>query len=110
MVAGRKCPHGAACTYAHSYDELRVVEKPGKPHVCVGDSTAAFELAPPEYWQMGTFADAGRQGPYLFARLAKAPRHAVADPSLTYLRRLGVPRGEGKRFAIRDVQGRRGVL
>ena len=110
MVAGRKCPHGAACTYAHSYDELRVVEKPGKPHVCVGASTAAHELAPPEYWQMGTFAEAGRQGPYLWARLAKAPRHAVTDPSLTYLRRLGVPRGEGKRFAIRDVQGRRGVL
>ena len=110
MVAGRKCPHGAACTYAHSYDELRVVEKPGKPHVCVGASTASHELAPPEYWQMGTFAEAGRQGPYLWARLAKAPRHAVADPSLTYLRRLGVPRGEGKRFAIRDVQGRRGVL
>ncbi len=76
MVAGRKCPHGAACTYAHSYDELRVAEKPGKPHVCVGDSTASHELAPPEYWQMGTFAEAGRQGPYLFARLAKAPRHA----------------------------------
>ena len=87
MVAGRKCPHGAACTYAHSYDELRVVEKPGKPHVCVGDSTASHELAPPEYWQMGTFAEPGRQGPYLWARLAKAPRHAVADPSVTYLRR-----------------------
>ena len=80
MVAGRKCPHGAACTYAHSYDELRVVEKPGKPHVCVGASTAAHELAPPEYWQMGTFAEAGRQGPYLFARLAKGARYAVADP------------------------------
>ncbi len=76
MVAGRKCPHGAACTYAHSYDELRVAEKPGKPHVCVGDSTASHELPPPEYWQMGTFADASRQGPYLWARLAKAPRHA----------------------------------
>ena len=87
MVAGRKCPHGAACTYAHSYDELRVVEKPPPPHVCVGDSTAAHELAPPEYWQMGTFAEAGRQGPYLWARLAKAPRHAVADPSVTYSRR-----------------------
>jgi hypothetical protein len=86
MVAGRKCPHGAACTYAHSYDELRVVEKPGKPHVCVGDSTASFELAPPEYWQMGTFAEAGRQGPYLWARLAKA-RHAVADPMVAYSRR-----------------------
>ena len=87
MVAGRKCPHGTACTYAHSYDELRVVEKPGKPHVCRGDSTAAHELAPPEYWQMGTFADASRQGPYLWARLAKAPRHAAVDPSVTYLRR-----------------------
>ena len=87
MVAGRKCPHGAACTYAHSYDELRVVEKPGKPHVCVGASTASHELAPPEYWQMGTFADASRQGPYLWARLAKAPRHAAVDPSVTYLRR-----------------------
>ena len=87
MVAGRKCPHGAACTYAHSYDELRVVEKPGKPHVCVGASTAAFELAPPEYWQMGTFAEPSRQGPYLWARLAKAPRHAAVDPSVTYLRR-----------------------
>ena len=87
MVAGRKCPHGAACTYAHSYDELRVAEKPGKPHVCVGDSTAGFELAPPEYWQMGTFADASRQGPYLWARLAKAPRYAVGDPTVTYSRR-----------------------
>ena len=87
MVAGRKCPHGGACTYAHSYDELRVAEKPGKPHVCVGASTASHELAPPEYWQMGTFAEPGRQGPYLWARLAKAPRHAVADPSVTYLRR-----------------------
>ena len=87
MVAGRKCPHGAACTYAHAYDELRVVEKPGKPHVCVGDSTAAFELSPPEYWQMGTFAEAGRQGPYLWARLAKAPRYAVGDPTVTYSRR-----------------------
>ena len=80
MVAGRKCPHGATCTYAHSYDELRVAEKPGKPHVCVGASTAAHELPPPEYWQMGTFAEAGRHGPYLFARLAKGERHAVADP------------------------------
>jgi len=87
MVAGRECPHGAACTYAHAYDELRVVAKPGKPHVCVGDSTAAFELSPPEYWQMGTFADASRQGPYLFARLAKAPRHAVGDPMVAYSRR-----------------------
>ena len=49
MVAGRKCPHGAACTYAHAYDELRVVAKPGKPHVCVGASTASHELPPPEY-------------------------------------------------------------
>ena len=80
MVAGRKCPHGAACTYAHAYDELRVVEKPGKPHVCVGASTAAHELAPPEYWQMGTFAGASRRGPYLWARLAKGARYAVADP------------------------------
>ena len=87
MVAGRKCPHGAACTYAHAYDELRVVEKPPPPHVCVGDSTAAHELPPPEYWQMGTFADAGRRGPYLFARLAKAPRHAVADPMVACSRR-----------------------
>ena len=87
MVAGRKCPHGAACTYAHTYDELRVVEKPPPPHVCVGASTASHELAPPEYWQMGTFADASRQGPYLWARLAKAPRHAAVDPSVTYLRR-----------------------
>jgi len=87
MVAGRKCPHGAACTYAHSYDELRVVEKQPPPHVCAGTSTAAHELAPPEYWQMGTFADASRQGPYLWARLAKAPRHAAVDPSVTYLRR-----------------------
>ncbi len=86
MVAGRKCPHGAACTYAHAYDELRVVEKPGKPHVCVGASTASHELAPPEYWQMGTFAEPGRQGPYLWARLAKAPRHAVAAPSVNYRR------------------------
>jgi hypothetical protein len=87
MVAGRKCPHGAACTYAHSYEELRVVEKPGKPHVCVGASTASHELPPPEYWQMGTFADASRQGPYLWARLAKAPRYAVGDPTVTYSRR-----------------------
>ena len=77
MVAGRKCPHGAACTYAHAYDELRVVEKLPPPHVCVGDSTAAHELAPPEYWQMGTFAEPGRQGPYLWARLAKGERNAV---------------------------------
>ena len=115
MVAGRKCPHGGACTYAHSYDELRVVEKPPPPHVCVGDSTAAFELAPPEYWQMGTFADASRQGPYLFARLAKAPRHAVADPSVNYWRHrvrtgykpamsLGqLPRGCHQRFKVLSV-------
>ncbi|CAH0378865.1 unnamed protein product [Pelagomonas calceolata] len=77
MVAGRKCPHGAACTYAHAYDELRVAEKTPPPHVCVGASTASHELAPPEYWQMGTFAEAGRQGPYLWARLANGERHAV---------------------------------
>ena len=33
---------------------------------------------------MGTFADASRRGPYLFARLAKAPRHAVGDPTVAY--------------------------
>ena len=87
MVAGRKCPHGAACTYAHSYEELRVVEKQPPPHVCAGTSTASHELPPPEYWQMGTFADASRQGPYLWARLAKAPRYAVGDPTVTYSRR-----------------------
>ena len=109
MVAGRKCPHGAACTYAHTYDELRVVEKPGKPHVCVGDSTAFHELAPPEYWQMGTFADAGRQGPYLWARLAKAPRHAVAAPSVRI--RAG-PRDAmvRDRISIRRVEGPGGEL
>ena len=64
-----------------------LITRAGKPHVCVGDSTAAFELAPPEYWQMGTFAEAGRQRPYLFARLAKAPRHAVGDPMVAYSRR-----------------------
>jgi len=102
MVAGRKCPHGNACTYAHSYDELRVVEKPPPPHVCLGASTASHELAPPEYWQMGTFADASRQGPYLFARLAKAPRHAVRDPTVTYLRR-------GNQRAKFQVSGFEGV-
>ena len=109
MVAGRKCPHGDGCTYAHSYDELRVVEKPGKPHVCVGDSTAAHELPPPEYWQMGTFADAPRQGPYLFARLAKAPRHAVAAPSVRI--RAG-PRDAmvRDRISIRRVEGPGGEL
>ena len=35
---------------------------------------------------MGTFADASRQGPYLWARLAKAERHAVGDPTVTYSR------------------------
>ena len=109
MVAGRKCPHGAACTYAHSYDELRVVEKPGKPHVCVGASTASHELAPPEYWQMGTFAEAGRQGPYLWARLAKAPRHAVGAPSVRI--RAG-PRDAmvRDRISIRKVEGPGGEL
>ena len=109
MVAGRKCPHGAACTYAHSYDELRVVEKPGKPHVCVGDSTAAFELAPPEYWQMGTFAEAGRQGPHLWARLAKGARYAVAAPSVRI--RAG-PRDAmvRDRISIRRVEGPGGEL
>ena len=109
MVAGRKCPHGAACTYAHSYDELRVVEKPGKPHVCVGDSTAAFELSPPEYWQMGTFAEAGRQGPHLWARLAKGARYAVAAPSVRI--RAG-PRDAmvRDRISIRRVEGPGGEL
>jgi hypothetical protein len=97
MVAGRKCPHGGACTYAHSYEELRVVEKPPPPHVCVGDSTAAHELPPSEYWQMGTFADASRQGPYLWARLAKGERHAVADPTVFYSR----PKIKGRRDMLR---------
>ena len=109
MVAGRKCPHGAACTYAHAYDELRVVEKPGKPHVCVGASTAAHELAPPEYWQMGTFAEAGRQGPYLWARLAKIARHTAAAPSMRI--RAG-PRDAmvRDRISIRKVEGPGGEL
>jgi hypothetical protein len=82
VVAGRKCPHGQTCTYAHSYDELRVGDKPGKPHVCVGASTAAFELPPPEQWQMGTFAEAERQGPFLWARLAGVTRRTVAGPRM----------------------------
>ena len=93
MVAGRKCPHGAACTYAHSYEELRVVEKPGKPHVCVGDSTAAFELPPPEYWQMGTRGFVP-PGAYLGARLAggAAPRRRRPSCVSRWSRGRGGPR------------------
>ena len=98
VVAGRKCPHGQTCTYAHSYDELRVGDKPGKPHVCVGASTASFELPPPERWQMGTFAEAGRQGPFLWARLAGVQRRTVSHHAFAENRaapRVGARKGRG---------------
>lgn len=71
VVAGRRCLRGAGCSYAHSFDELRVVAKPPRPGVCVEASTADHVLPLPELWQLGAFAKPKRPRRPLLERLAE---------------------------------------
>lgn len=71
VVAGRRCPEAERCTYAHTYDELRIIQRQPRPGVCPERATADHMLPPPELWQLGVFADPARRQPQLWSRMSR---------------------------------------
>lgn len=71
VVAGRRCPEAERCTYAHTYEELRVIQRQTRPGVCSERATADHTLPPPELWQLGVFADPARRQPQLWPRMSR---------------------------------------
>lgn len=70
IVAGRRCPRGDACTYAHRFDQLQIPSNAPPPHVCGLAETGGHALSAPEWWQMGVFAEPGRQQPHLWKKMS----------------------------------------
>lgn len=71
VIEGRRCPKGDDCTYAHTFDDLRLPQRDPRPGTCPYTTTAAHKLPPAEYWQMGAFAEPARQHPDLWKRMTR---------------------------------------